>query len=158
MERNKKYVHLDQLKRDRLQALLDSGGKQEEIAKILGVSQPTISREISRNRRKVRKKGGTKKGPYQSTAAEHKALIRRENSKYQGMKIEQNSDLRAYVVEKLKQRWNPDEISGRMKDDREPFYASKTSIYDWLRSSYGQVYCPCSNHILRNREFVFAPK
>lgn len=143
MERNKKYAHLDQIKRDRLQALLDSGCKQKEMAKILAVSQSTVSREISRNRRKMRQRGETQKGPYQSTIAEHKALVRRENSKYQGMKIEQNFDLREYVIEKLKQRWNPDEISGRMKDDRESFYASKTAIYDWLRSSRGQQYCAC---------------
>lgn len=141
MKNQKKYEHFSQIKRDRLQALLGSGHKQKEIAEILGVSQPSVSREISRNRKKIRKKGGTISGEYKSTLAEHKALVRREASKYQGMKIEQDNELRNYVIDTLKRRWNPDEISGRMKDDKEPFYVSKTAIYDWLRSSYGQRYC-----------------
>lgn len=141
MENQKKYEHLDQMKRDRLEALIDDGQTQKEIAKILGVNQSTISREISRNRKKKRMTGGTILGSYESGAAEHKALIRRENSKYQCMKIEEDSGLRKYIIEKLENFWNPDEISNRMKDDNEPFYASKTAIYEWLRSSYGQKYC-----------------
>ena len=80
-------------------------------------------------------------GNYESTIAEHKTLIRRESSKYQCMKIEEGNDLRKYIIEKLGKHWNPDEISGRMKKDRKSFYASKTAIYEWLRSSYGQRYC-----------------
>lgn len=134
-------MHFNQAKRDRLEALRKSGHTQKEIAEILGFNQSAVSRELKRNCRKKRIRGGTVNGPYESTAAEHKALVRREASKYQGMKIENYSLLREYVIEKLRLHWNPDEISGRMKDDDEPFYASKTAIYDWLRSSYGQRYC-----------------
>lgn len=141
MKKTKKYRHLDQAKRDRLQAMLDSGHKQKDIAKILGVDPGTVSREIQRNRRKIRKKGGTINGKYEATVAEHKALVWREASKYQGKKIEEDNALRAYIIEKLKLYWNPDEIAGHMKNDREPFYASKTAIYEWLRSHCGQKYC-----------------
>jgi len=134
MKEAKKYGHFDQLSRDRLQALLACGCKQIVIAKILGVSQASISRELKRNCRK-------RSGSYEATSAEHKALVRREASKYQGMKIEKNNALRIYIIDKLKAHWNPDEIAGRMKDDQAPFYASKTAIYDWLRSSWGQQYC-----------------
>lgn len=143
MGKQKQYKHFNQAKRDRLEALLNSGHRQGEIAGILEVSQSSISRELKRNRRKIRPGDKIKNSRYESSAAEHKALVRREASKYQGMKTEQNSDLRKYIIDKLKQHWNPDEISGRMKDDHEPFYASKTAIYDWLRSSYGQRYCIC---------------
>jgi IS30 family transposase len=37
--------------------------------------------------------------------------------------------------------WNPDEISGRMRKDHLQWYASKTAIYEWLQSVYGQQYC-----------------
>lgn len=141
MKKKKGYEHFSQAKRDRLQALLDSGHKQKAIAEILEVSQSTISREIRRNRRKIRKKGGMLLGKYEATVANHKALVRREASKYQGKKIEENNDLRKYIIRMLKEYWNPDEISGRMDDDKEPFYASKTAIYEWLRSRYGQKYC-----------------
>ncbi len=141
MIKQKKYGHFNQAKRDRLQALLDSGHTQIEAGEILGFDQSAISREIARNRRKIRNKGGTLNGKYEATVAEHKALVRREASKYQGKKIEQNKNLRDYIIAKLKLHWNPDEVAGRMKEDREPFYASKTSIYEWLRSGYGQRYC-----------------
>lgn len=141
MDTKKGYEHLNQAKRDRLQAMLDSGLKQNKIAGVLEVGPSTISREIARNRKKIRRKGGIVNGPYEATVAEHKALVRREASKYQGMKIESHPSLREYVIEKLRLHWNPDEISGRMSDDNEPFYASKSSIYKWLRSSYGQRYC-----------------
>lgn len=141
MKEIKKYQHLNQSSRDRIQAMLNSGHKQKEVAQVLGVNPGTISREIARNGRKVRRKGGTLNGRYEATVAEHKALVRREASKYQGKKIEENSGLRKYIIRKLKKYWNPDEIAGRMKKDGKSFYASKTSIYEWLRSSWGQKYC-----------------
>lgn len=124
-----------------MEALWKSSHTQKEIAEILDFNQSAISRELKRNCRKKKIKGGTANGPYEATAAEHKAMVRREASKYQGMKIESDPLLREYVIEKLRQYWNPDEISGRMKDDNESLYVSKTAVYDWLRSNYGQRYC-----------------
>ena len=137
------YRHLAQADRDRLQALRDEGVKQKEIARILSVDPGTISREISRNRRKYRKKKNVKNknACYEASVAHHKAYVRRTYAKYQGKQINENEDLKQYIVAKLKQHWNPDEISGRMKRDREPFYASKTAIYEWLRTVYGQRWC-----------------
>ena len=138
------YRHLTQADRDRLQALRDAGTTQEEIARVLKVDPSTISREIARNRRKYRKKKRVqnKNARYEAGVAEHKAYVRRKYAKYQGKKIEENKDLRRYITKRLRRYWNPDEISGRMKKDRKPFYASKTAIYEWLRSVYGQRYVP----------------
>ena len=137
------YRHLTQADRDRLQALRDVGVKQKEIAEVLKVDPGTISREISRNRRKYRKKKNiqNKNARYEADVANHKAYVRRKYAKYQGKKINENNDLKTYIIAKLKKRWNPDEISGRMKRDSEPFYASKTAIYEWLRTSIGDRYC-----------------
>ena len=41
----------------------------------------------------------------------------------------------------LKDHWNPDEISGRMKEEKKSFYTSKTAIYEWLRTARGNKYC-----------------
>lgn len=49
--------------------------------------------------------------------------------------------MRIYIINGLKNHQNPDEISGRMKKEKQPFYASKTSVYEWLRSYRGQYYC-----------------
>lgn len=132
---------MNQAKRDRLQAMLDGGLRQNKIAEILKVDPATVSREMARNRRKARRVGGIIPGKYEAEIAERKAQVRREKSKYQCMKIEKNNELRGYIIDKLKKYWNPDEISGRMSDDKELFYASKSGIYKWLRSSYGQYYC-----------------
>lgn len=140
----KQYRHLLQKDRDRLQALRDAGTKQKEIAKILKVDPSTISREIARNRRKCRKKKKVKnkKARYEASVAEHKAYIRRKYAKYQGKAINENYDLKNYIIRGLKSYWNPDEISGMMRKENRPFYASKTAIYEWLQSVYGQRYVP----------------
>lgn len=141
MKHKKEYAHLNQIDRDRIQALRDSNHTQKEIAAIIGVDTSTISREIGRNRRKKRVKGGTRDGIYEASAAHHKAYLRRYHAKWRVKKINQNHALRVYITKKLKQHWNPDEISGRMKKERRSFYASKTAIYEWLRTGIGAKYC-----------------
>jgi transposase, IS30 family len=138
------YRHLTQADRDRLQAMRDVGIKQKEIARVLKVDPSTISREISRNRRKRRKKKcvKNKNARYEAGVADHKAYVRRKYATYQGKKINENTNLKDYIVQRLRKHWNPDEISGRMEKDQEPFYASKTAIYEWLRTVYGQIWCP----------------
>ena len=102
MKKPKKYKHLDQANRDRIQAMLDNGHRQKDIARILGVNSGTISREIKRNRRRKRKKGGIILGHYEASVAEHKAMVRREASKYQGKKIHENDKLKKLVIRGLK--------------------------------------------------------
>lgn len=128
----KKKPKLSQFERDRLEALLDTRVEQKEIAKILDRDKSTISREISRN---------PVNGRYLAKKAQHKAYVRRKYAKYQGKKINENNELKEYIIEALKQCWNPDEISGRMKEEKLPFYSSKTAIYEWLYSVWGQRYC-----------------
>ena len=141
MKNNKKgYKHLNQFDRDRIEALLRKGHSQVDIAEVLGVNESTISREINVN--KLEKDGvGFKKDEYKAVTAQRKSKQRRVFAKYQGKKIEENEDLKKYIIQGLKDHWNPDEISGRMGKEKEPFYASKTAIYTWLYSPYGQRYC-----------------
>src|SRR3989344_7593839 len=103
--KNKKYEHLNQLKRDRLQALRESGHTQAEIAGILRVDQSTISRELNRNRRKIKRKGGTINGKYESEVADHKAYLKRHYAKHDWKKINEDDNLEQYIVKKLKQGW-----------------------------------------------------
>lgn len=137
----KQYKHLDQTKRDRLQALKKGGHTQEEIAEVLGISQSTVSRELKSNCRKIRTKKGTRDGPYEATVAESKAYLRRYYAKYQWKKINEDNNLREYITEKLERYWSPDDISGQMRKTKQPLYASKTAIYEWLYSNRGQYYC-----------------
>ena len=137
----KGYKHLTQSDRDRIQALLDSQVKPAEIARILNREKSTIGREIRRNKRIRGDIPVANPEQYEATTADHRAYTRRLYAKYQGKKIQENNELRAYVIQGLKKHWNPDEIAGAMKQEREPFYASKTTIYEWLYSEWGQPYC-----------------
>jgi IS30 family transposase len=128
--KGRKYKHIDQFERDRIEAMLNHGYKQTNIANILGRDKSSISREISKNRQKIRNKGGTFNGEYRASQAHHKAYVRRKYSKCHWKKINKDNDLFNYVVGGLRQYWSPDEILGRMKKDKEIFYVSKTAIYD----------------------------
>jgi len=126
------YEHLDQHDRDRIQVLLDSGTKQIDIAKVIGAHKGTISREIA-NRKRMN-------GRYEASTAEHKARIKRGNSKYQGMKIEGNPGLKKTIIEQLMENRSPDEIAGRMRKKKIKSRVNKDAIYKWLYSTYGERY------------------
>jgi len=127
------FKHLNLGWRDRIEAMLDQKIDQKEMAKILGVHKSTISREIQ----KRKKEDGT----YSATVAEHKAGIKRSDSKYQGMKIERNQKLRRYIIFELKQYQSPECIAGNMREKEIMPRVSSDAIYRWLRSSFGQRYC-----------------
>jgi len=137
----KEYVHLNQFDRDRIESLLDNNSSQKEIANILEIDPSTISREIKRNRRRKRKNNKIILGKYKATVANHKAYARRKYAKWQGKKIEDGNDLKEFIIIGLKSGWSPTEISDRMKEQKKLSYISKTAIYEWLYSIYGQKYC-----------------
>ena len=128
--------------RSELEILHNKGYSSRAIARVLGRSPNTIATELKRN--SFREDGRTpqnKQGMYSAEYAKQKAYVRRKYAKYQGKKIQDNDELRSYIIRKLKAGWNPDEISGAMKREEKPFYASKTAIYEWLYSAWGQAYC-----------------
>jgi IS30 family transposase len=120
--------------------MLDSKVKPAGIARILGRDKTTIGREIRCNKRVRGDIPVINSEQYQATSADHKAYTRRLYATYQGKKIQGCDELRAYIIRKLKKHWNPDEIAGAMKQEGEPFYASKTAIYKWFYSEWGQPY------------------
>ena len=126
------FKHFNQTDRDRMEILLASGELQKNIAKVLKVDPSTISRERKRKR---------KNGYYDAKRAEEKARVKRSNASYKGKKVEQNQLAKQYIIERLKDRRSPDEISGRMRQEKQPFYIGKDAIYAWLWSNYGQAYC-----------------
>jgi len=127
------FVHLDFRARDRIEALWRAGHEQQEIAIILGVHKSTVSREI-----RCRKK---ENGEYRADVAEHKAGVKRSDSKYQGMKIEKYPKLRKHIISELKQYQSPECIAGNMRKENMLPRVSSDAIYRWLRSSFGQRYC-----------------
>ena len=146
MKRKRRFKHLVRSDRDRLEILLCKGHSQVEIAQVLKVDKSTISREIRKRKRK--------NGVYDSDAAQHKAGVKRSNSKYQGMRVEANPELKRYIIRNLQKHRSPDEIAGRMRLEGQPFYASKKAVYHWLYSSYGDGYCKylCTRRHRRKRQ------
>jgi len=140
MKQQKNKGHLTQFEKDRIEAMLNAGHKQCEIAEVLDRDPSVISRELKRNSLE-RDSKKNKKGEYKAGLAGIKTKQRRKNAKYQGKKINENNELKKYIIKKLKEDCNPDEISGRMKEENMRFYASKTAIYEWLYSIWGQKYC-----------------
>lgn len=124
---------MNQNDRDRIYLLKQQGFNQKEISKIIKFDESAVSREINKRKKK--------NGEYNPEIAQHKADILRRNSKYQGRKIEKNPEMKKYIIKGLKAKRSPDEISGRMKKEKKPFYASKNIIYGWLYSPWGQRYC-----------------
>jgi len=123
---------LSSAERGEIEILLTKKYSGRSIAKALCRSPNTVSYEIRMN-------GGKEK--YNAKNAHIYAVTRRKDTKSEWKKIEHNSALKTFIIKKLRSDWNPDEIAGYMKRNKLKFYASKTAIYEWLRSEYGQQYC-----------------
>ena len=128
----RKRSKLSKTERLEIEILRNKGYSMRKIAEVLERSPNTISYEIKKN---------SVDNEYKAIKANKKAHLVKRMSKFQWTKINKNKKLRKYIVKKLKQGWNPDEIAGRMKAEKKDFYASKTAIYDWLRTNRGQRYC-----------------
>ena len=128
----RKAKKLEKAERDEIFILLSKGYSIRNIAKALGRSPNTVSYEIRNN---------SVNGIYDPEKADKKARVSLRNRRFQWRKINQDKELKKYIVAGLKDHWNPDEISGKMKKEKKPFYTSKTAIYEWLRTARGNKYC-----------------
>ncbi|MCR4286220.1 MAG: IS30 family transposase [Candidatus Kaiserbacteria bacterium] len=128
----KKYEHLSDSERRRIERLKTSGWSVRSIARALGRGIGTISEEIQRN--KV-------KGAYDARKAGHKARVRRQYSKQQCLKVTSNRELQIYVEEKLKEEWSPELIAGRIRNiDRHLPRVSAKAIYAFVYSVHGRPF------------------
>jgi transposase, IS30 family len=94
------YKQLTEVQRYQIAALKKTEKNHKEIAKIICISEATISRELKRNR--------GKKG-YRPKQANQIALARRRGAK---KAIKMTSRVIALIEEKLKLEWSPEQISG----------------------------------------------
>lgn len=148
----KKRHHLQKAERFELAILLEKNYSIRSIARVLDRSPSAISDEINRHR---------VEGKYDPVIANELAQLKRKNSKYQGMKIVDNLELRTYVEEKIKEDWSPEQIAGRLKNvDWHLTYASHQIIYKFIRSPYAEA--ELAKHLRHYRkkknEFIKVPK
>jgi transposase, IS30 family len=138
----KKKGDLTRAERLEIGILLDKGYSFRSIARALERSPNTVSYEVREN---------SVNGYYDPIRADQKARTKKHYRRFQYAKIEECSALKKHIIEKLKMHWNPDEIAGDMRKRKLSFYASKTAIYQWLRTSRGERYC---THLYSKRKRV----
>lgn len=119
-------VHLNAQDREVLYRLKKLGKSKAEIARVLGRHRSPIGRELARNT------GGRGYRPQQ---AQRLADERREACR-RSCRLD-DPERHAYVEERLKKRWSPDQIAGRIKRDfprKTSFCISRQTIYNWIRN------------------------
>ena len=129
------YRHLNEHDRVRIEVYSNEGKTQYEIAQLLKVNRSTISREI-------KKRGGILRG-YTADYAQMDYEVSKKNCGIRS-KIE-TASIGTFVIEKIKQGWSPETISGRLKkeikDGARPKedYVNHESIYQFIYDSdYGK--------------------
>ena len=118
--------HLTLEEREIVAHMHRAGKMQSQIVERLGRSKSTISRELRRNR---------SRNGYWAVAAQGRAQRRRSERPWVA-KFEQ-SEVRRYVQERLRQRWSPDQIAGRSHSDfphDRRRQISQQTIYHWIRA------------------------
>ena len=119
-----KYQRLTLEERQLIQSLLKEGLSKTEIAKMLNRHKSTITREINR--------WGESKD-YNCTLAQWWAI--EERTKYKTIKLRNNKELRDYVLDHLRLRWSPSQISSKLKEGHPGEYkmnVSHESIYTYI--------------------------
>jgi len=118
--------HLTLEEREVIARMRSGGRTQTEIAQRLGRAHSTISRELQRNR---------SRNGYWAVAAQKKAETRRRRRPR--VRKMQRPELRCYVQKRLRQRWSPDQIATRSREDfprDRGRQVSHQTIYAWIRA------------------------
>ena len=115
------YHQLTSEQRSQIFALLQRKTPRKEIARIVGCSQATISRELSRN--------STARGNYLWDKAHAKAMARRKRTT-SNRKLDEILEWR--IKELIRQDWSPEEIRGVL--GKEGVSVSIQTIYNIINS------------------------
>ena len=124
----KGYHHLTIDQRCQLYTLKARGESLSLIAREIGVSTSTVSREIKRN---------TGKRGYRYKQAHEKAKERRCHTNHTKLKMTNITIL--LIEEKLRMQWSPEQISGWLKKEKDTTAVSHETIYKyiWAEKSMG---------------------
>jgi len=134
MTKEKRRGELLKVERIEISILKKKGYSIRSIATELGRSPNSVSYEIRNN---------SVNGIYDPIKAHAKAHVKKKARRYNYQMIERYPKLKGFIIAKLKEHWNPDEIAGYLKrtKPKDIPYVSKSAIYLWLRTSRGEQYC-----------------
>jgi len=125
-----RYKQLTYEQRCQIYVLKKSDMSQQDIAEAIGVTQPTISRELKRN---------TGERGYRYNQAQYRSDERRSEAV---KAIKMTPDMIPLIESKLREKWSPEQISGWLLEEREVSLSSKT-IYLYIganKASGGDLY------------------
>lgn len=112
------YQHLTAAVRGAIEGLLLKQYSVREIARTLGISPSTVSKEI--------RKRDMPSGYSALIAQQHYERLR---ERCRQRKKCNYSKLQKYIVKKLQKGWSPEQISGRLKKSSSPLYVCHETIY-----------------------------
>jgi IS30 family transposase len=114
--------HLTLEERDRIAQMRYQGAGQKEIAKSVGRSRSTISRELRRNR---------VGDEYYAAQAQQEAQRRRQERPL--VRKMDDPEINQAVRAGLSQEWAPEQIAGRMLQQDAQRSVSSQTIYTWIK-------------------------
>jgi IS30 family transposase len=127
------YHHLTAEEREVISQMHFAGFSQAAIGRELGRHRGTISRELNRNGEQYDDHAAIR---YNAFWANRQSIMRRGESRRQlPCKLRPRHRLLRYVKDKLRKKWSPEQIAGRMhreyrRDQR--MRISHQSIYTWI--------------------------
>lgn len=122
---------MSQNERNEVAILLEKKYSLRNIALVLERSVCAISYENKEN---------STNGIYDPHKAQRKACVRRKNASYRGKKIVTDRELRDFIDGALSDGQSAESIAGRIKhQEKNLSYASKDTIYRYLKSPYGKL-------------------
>jgi IS30 family transposase len=139
----KKKAHLTQSQRYTISMMYQNGFSQKKIAETISKDKSVISREIKRNTNPKTKK-------YSFTYAQEMAEIRKERMNFPR---KFKNDLKKEIIEKIKEDWSPEEITGWQKRNGKD-HVSHETIYKFIRKNKaegGKLY-KHTRHKLKHRK------
>jgi IS30 family transposase len=117
------YYQLSSEERDQIAYLRAQGKSVTDIAESIRRNKSTVSRELKRNRSSIY-------NIYLANKA-HERAVKRKHESVQRQRI-RNPLIGGYIMKKLKLKWSPETIAGRLPDDHPGLHISHEAIYQFI--------------------------
>jgi len=134
ISKKRKYVHLRESDRYKIEVLLEGKKKVEEIAVILGRDRSTIYREIKRGTVRRLQSDLSEKNQYRANVAQND-YVKQGRNKERSLKIGKDRRLEKYIRDKIiKEKFSPDAIIGQIKEKGLKFEGmiSTKTLYNYI--------------------------
>lgn len=141
-----KQRRLSFYERQIIEANLAMGKSVRQIARTIGRDHSVVGREVERNKGQL--------FPYSSTIAQKAAKRRSKHTNTR--KLIKDWRLQWYVTRRLEGGWSPEQISGRMKQEKQARYVCPESIYQYIYDE--QKGAPWLYHGLRRAHSLRQPQ